>query len=121
MSTVTGTYTVAVSPATPLPNPLKITPASGSLPAETEGQAVSGVVATVSGGVPPYNYQITGQPAGVTFGEVPSADGVTGDQDIVLQGAPAVGSAAGSPYTVSIVVTDSATPAATASVSKQIG
>jgi len=121
MSSVTGTYTVAVTAATPPPPALAITPASGALPGETEGQPVSGVVATVSGGVPPYNYAITGQPNGVTFSEGPSADGVAGDADVSIGGAPAVGSAAKSPYTVSIVVTDSAAPAATASLKRTIG
>lgn len=120
MSTVTGTYSVSVAPGSTGPA-LAITPATGALPGETEGQAVSGVVATVSGGVPPYNYAITGQPAGVTFTEGPSADGVAGDADISIGGAPAVGDSTGGDgsgnYLVQIVVTDSAPTQASARLS----
>jgi hypothetical protein len=119
MSTVTGTFTVSVAPAIgpPPPPALAINPASGSLPGEVEGTAIAaGVVATVSGGVPPYSYTITGQPAGVTFSEVPSADGIAGDADVVIAGTPAAGDSTGGDgkgnYNVSIVVTDSASPAA---------
>jgi hypothetical protein len=121
MSTVTGTYTISVMPSTPTPSPLTITPSSGALPAEIEGQTTSGVVATVSGGVPPYNYTITGQPSGVTFSEGPSADGVAGDADISIGGAPVVGSSSQSPFTVTITVNDSASPTQSAQLTKSIG
>jgi hypothetical protein len=121
MSQVTGSFTINVIGATPPPTPLAIDPSTGALPDETEGAPVSGVVATVSGGVPPYSYEITGQPDGVTFNEAPSADGEPGDADITIAGAPVVGSAANSPYTVEIVVTDSATPSASAKLSRSIG
>jgi hypothetical protein len=124
MSTVTGTYTVSVAPGTTTP-PLAITPAMGALPGETEGQAVSGVVATISGGVPPYaDAVISGQPAGVTFTQGPSADGVDGDEDITIGGTPAAGDSTGGDgagnYRVSISVTDSATPPAQAKLTAKV-
>lgn len=116
MTQISGSYSIVVNPATTPPPALAITPASGALPAETEGQAVSDAVfATVSGGVPPYNYGFTGLPPGVTVNEAPSADGVAGDADLSLAGTPNVGDSANSPFTLGVTVTDSATPAASAS------
>jgi len=121
MAEVTGSFTIVVVASTPPPNPLAITPSSGALPAEVEGQPVPAApFATVSGGLPPYSYAITGLPAGVTATESPSADGVAGDVDLALTGAPNAGDAAGSPYTVAVVVTDSATPASTASLRRRV-
>ena len=118
MSSVTGTYTIAVGAAT---SALAITPATATEPAETVGTAVAPtVIATVSGGVPPYNYAVTGLPpgSGLSVSEGPSADGVAGDADITLSGTPNAADAAASPITLTIVVNDSA--AASASLKKLI-
>lgn len=108
VSKTTGTFTVNVLPGQSQ-NPPVIVPAEGALPDETEGVATADKVATVSGGVPPYNYKFSGQPDGVTFGEVDNGDGTFG---VVTQGTPSAGDSANSPYTITIEVTDSApTPA----------
>jgi hypothetical protein len=108
MSQITGTYTITVAPSTT--STLAISPSSGT-ESETQGVPVSPtVIATVSGGVPPYEYQISGLPAGtgLSLQEVPSADGVAGDADVQLSGTPNAADAAASPITLTIVVTDSA-------------
>jgi hypothetical protein len=110
MTQVSGSFSVKVSAAAPPPAQLAITPSSGALPDETEGVAiVSDAVAKVTGGVPPYTYSVTGLPAGVNAVETVNADG---SADVTLSGTPSPGDAALSPYTVSVVVTDSATAAA---------
>lgn len=113
MSSVTGTYSITVNPGT-TQNPLTITPASATLVNETEGVADSGqLVATVNGGTRPYNYNVTGIPPGMSMTAVASADGKGGD-DLMLSGAPNVGDAASSPFTITVDVSDSSAPAQTA-------
>ena len=110
MSTVTGSFSVNVKAAAAA---LTLNPNSGALPDETEGVAVADKVAVVSGGTPPYTYNITGLPTGVAAVENDNGDGTF---TVALSGAPAASSAGGSPYTVAVTVTDSATAAmATAS------
>src|SRR5882672_1053552 len=99
---VTGSFSVNVKAAAAA---LALNPNSGALPDETEGVAVADKVAVVSGGTPPYTYDITGLPAGVAAVENDNGDGTF---TVALSGAPAAGSAAGSPYTVAVTVTDSA-------------
>jgi hypothetical protein len=118
MAQAIGTFSLVVAPGT-TPNPLALTPASGALPQETEGVAVTAdAVATVSGGTPPYNYTFTGLPAGISANETPNPDGSVA---ITLAGTPAVGASAQSPYTVIVTVNDSATPSATASIKRGLG
>jgi hypothetical protein len=108
MSQVTGTYTITVAPAVAA---LAINPATATEPAETQGVALTpAVIATVSGGVPPYTYAVSGLPSGtgLSLSEGPSADGVTGDADITLSGTPNAADVAASPITVTVVATDSA-------------
>lgn len=108
MSSVTGTYTITVGAAT---STLAITPATATEPAETVGTAVAPtVIATVSGGTPPYTFAVTGLPtgSGLSLSEAPSADGNAGDSDITLSGTPNAADAAASPITLSITATDSA-------------
>jgi len=113
---VTGSFSVNVKAPIQPPPPLTEVPNSGPLPDETEGVTVSDKVAVVSGGTPPYTYDITGLPAGVTAVENDNGDGTF---TVALSGAPAAGSAAGSPYTVAVTVTDSAT-AATATATRPL-
>jgi hypothetical protein len=114
MSSVTGTYTITVAGGTTPPNPLAISPATANEPGETVGTPVSNLVATVSGGVPPYTYVVSGLPAGtgLSLSEAPSADGVSGDADVTLSGTPNAADAAASPITLSITATDGAGAAA---------
>lgn len=113
MSQVTGSFSLNVKIVTPPPPVLALVPSSGALPDETEGVAVSDKVAVVSGGTPPYSYDIAGLPAGVSAVENDNGDG---SFTVALAGTPDAGDAADSPYTVSVTVTDSATAAsATAS------
>jgi hypothetical protein len=67
-----------------------------SLLAADEGQSYSATLTAV-GGVPPYSWSATGLPAGL------SVDPSTG----VISGTPAAGTSAGSPYSVTVTVTDS--------------
>lgn len=110
MSTVTGTFSLQVNAANA--NPLTITPASGTLNAETEGVNEPGqVVANVSGGTAPYTFEATGMPDGMDLRQQPGADGGS-DVDIVIEGTPTAGDAANSPFSIVITATDSApTPA----------
>jgi hypothetical protein len=120
MSSVTGTYTITVAPSTA--STLAINPPNGS-ESETVGTAASGVVATVSGGTPPYTYAVTGLPAGtgLSLVENPSADGNAGDADVSLTGTPNAADAAASPISLVIVVTDSAPTPATARRTISVG
>jgi hypothetical protein len=120
MSQVTGTYTITVAPGTTT-NPLAITPATAN-ESETVGTPASGVVATVSGGVPPYTYAVTGLPSGtgLSLSEGPSADGVAGDADVSIGGTPNAADLAASPITLGITVTDSAATPATAQLKRKL-
>lgn len=96
MAKVTGTYTIHVNPAQ-VSAPV-LTPASGALPDETVGAAVSDKVADITGGTPPYSLSdAQGLPPGVTA--VIGTDGTS----VVLSGTP---TAAGD-ASVSITVNDS--------------
>lgn len=124
MSTASASYTVSVTPVGPPPPPqgvITINPPSGSLPDEVEGVATNDKVCDISvdqNVVLPLNYQFTDQPPGVTFNEVSNADG---SFSIFTNGAPNVGDATNSPYTINLVVTDSApAPAAKASASVRV-
>jgi hypothetical protein len=124
-ATVTGTYAISTGPATT--STLAITPATGAEGPFPQGVAVPPtVLATVSGGTPPYNYAISDSaglwPAstGYTLTEAPSADGVTGDADITLAGTPNAADAAATPDEFTIVVTDSSTPPASASLKRKL-
>jgi hypothetical protein len=111
MSTVTGTYTITTGSGTPPPPSLAINPAAGTEGPFPAGVAIAPtVLATVTGGTPPYNYQISGLPAGTGYevNEAPSADGVAGDADITLTGTPTAADVSASPEPLVIVVTDSA-------------
>ncbi len=108
MSEVTGSFSLNVKG--PVGPALALNPTSGALPDETEGTpVVDDVVANVSGGTKPYTVGVAGLPSGVTATELDQPDGSV---NIVLEGTPAGGSASGSPYTVAVDVTDSATAAA---------
>jgi hypothetical protein len=114
MSQVTGTYSITTSSV--LPSTLAITPSTGDEGPFPVGQAITPVViATVSGGVTPYAYQVSGFPSGTGYelNEGPSADGVTGDVDLTLSGTPTAADATASPETLTVVVTDSAGASAT--------
>lgn len=108
---VSGSFTVNVKPGQ-ASNPVTIEPATGQLPDEQEGVAVVGdLVATVKGGVPPYDYTFSGKPDGMDFAEKDNLDGTFG---IVITGTPAAGDAANSPYTIGVTVKDSNPNAASA-------
>jgi len=116
MSSVTGTYTITTGPGLPPPNPLAITPATGSDGPNPVGTAITPfTLATVSGGTGPYTYAVSGLPAGTGYvlNEQASADGVAGDQDIIVSGTPTAADATASPITLVVVVTDSAAASAT--------
>lgn len=99
MATITGTFTIHVNPGTPPPPPLALTPPSGALPDETEGQTVSTTEIAISGGVPPYTLEpVTGLPPGVNAAI--SADGTK----VEITGTPTLAGDA----TVDITVKDSA-------------
>lgn len=109
---VSGSFSVNVLPGAPPPVPVQILPPTGQLPDEKEGVAVAGdKVATVSGGVAPYNYAFSGQPEGMTFSEKDNGDGTF---DVLIAGTPIAGDAAKSPYVVTVTVTDSAPTQASA-------
>jgi hypothetical protein len=123
MANATQEFTLVVTAgAPPPPNPPVITPANAddSIAPEQEGVAViGGPVATVTGGVPPYTYDFAGQPAGMSFNETTNPDG---SASVTISGTPAPGSAAGSPYTIDMTVTDSAGAVATTKLSaRKIG
>jgi hypothetical protein len=115
VSEVTGSFSLNVKgPATPS---LALNPTTGALPDESEGTTVNDdLVANVSGGTKPYTVGVTGLPAGVSAAELDQPDGSV---NVVLEGAPAAGSASGSPYMVAVDVTDS-TPAASASARRPL-
>jgi hypothetical protein len=126
-ATVTGTYAISTGPGTTPPSTLAITPATGAEGPFPQGAAVPPtVLATVSGGTPPYSYAITDsaslfpQSTGYTLTEVPSADGITGDADITLGGTPNAADGTASPDTFTIVVTDSSTPAQSATFKRKL-
>ena len=112
MSEITGSFSLNVKPGSA--NALALVPTSGSLPQETEGVAVAGdLIAKVSGGVPPYTYDIEGLPAGMSATEIDNGDG---SFSVEATGTPAAGASTGGDgagnYTVSVDVKDSATAAA---------
>lgn len=123
MTQVIGNFSVQVTAGTPPPpNPPTIVPSTGALPSEVEGVAVDSTpFAHVSGGVPPYTFQVAGLPAGVNANETVNADG---SSDISLSGTPAIGDATGGDgagnYAVVIAVNDSAPVAAAAATAKRV-
>jgi hypothetical protein len=126
-ATVTGTYAISTGSGTTPPSTLAITPASGAEGPFPQGAAVPPtVLATVSGGTPPYNYAISDEAGlwpsgtGFTLTEAPSADGVAGDADITLAGTPNAADGTASPDTFTIVVTDSSTPPLSASLKRKL-
>lgn len=120
MESVTGTYTVSVGSSGPPPNPLTITPVQGTLPNETEGVAVPAPgdpLAHVSGGTPPYSFQVSGLPDGMGLNATNNADGST---DVTIDGTPSAGDAAKSPFTIQLTVTDSAVSPAKAGLARRL-
>jgi hypothetical protein len=113
MTSATAQFTVTVAPGTTPPaGTITITPNSGALPGETEGQPTADQVAVVSTSGPivlPLNYAFTGQPDGVSFEENDNGDGTF---TIVTTGTPSAGDAIGGDgagnYTINLTVTDSA-------------
>jgi hypothetical protein len=104
MSTVTGSFTVTVAPTTPPPNPLVMTPQGGNLPGETQGSPDAGdQVAQVSGGQPPYGFEITGGalPPGMSLAETANADG---SSTVTIEGTPTQSGA----FSFNLTVTDTA-------------
>ncbi len=99
--TVTDIAVVTVS------SPLTIT-GPASLPAGTVNVAYTATTITASGGTQPYVWSATGLPAGLSIG---SASGV-------ISGTPTADS--GSPYSVTVKVTDSANPGNTATMAYTI-
>jgi large repetitive protein len=87
----TSGLTITIHPAT-------LTITSNALPTAVVGQAYAAPAQTVTGGVTPYTYSATGLPTGISINTSTGA----------LSGSPTV--SAGSPYAVTITVTDSATP-----------
>jgi hypothetical protein len=108
MSQVTGTYSITTTQTAAA---LAITPATGSEGPFPVGTPITAlVIATVSGGLAPYQFAVDGLASGTGYelNEGPSADGVAGDVDITLSGTPTAADATASPDTVTITVTDSA-------------
>jgi len=87
-----ATFTIHVNPSGP--PPLVFTPDGGPLPDETVGTAVSQLVTSVSGGTPPYSFQ-------VTSGALPP--GLSLDSNLMLTGIPTT---AGD-YSFEVTATDS--------------
>jgi hypothetical protein len=100
-------FTVTVNPATT--PPLTVTPPGGTLPNETVGTQVNDVIATVSGGTPPYSPTISGGslPPGVSMTAQNNPDGT---MTLIASGTPTT---AGT-YTFTLTVTDAAGGIATA-------
>jgi hypothetical protein len=123
-ATVTGTYTIQTGAGTTPPSNLAITPPAGSDGPNPSGTAITPfTLATISGGTPPYTFVVSGLPSGTGYelNEGPSADGVAGDVDITMSGTPTAADASASPDTLTIVVTDSSSPAASASLKRKLG
>jgi large repetitive protein len=116
MATINASYTVTVAPAVPPPNPLTITPNGGNLPSEQVGVADSGdVVGVVTGGTPPYTFEVTGGqlPPGMSLS---SSENPDGSEIVTIDGTPTQSGA----FNFSLSVTDSAGATATATVKKPI-
>lgn len=79
-----ATFTVTVSAEQ---EALTLTPDGGALPAETVGTAVADTVTTISGGTPPYTFEVTaGAPPDGT--ELFSETNADGSETLTLEGTP---------------------------------
>jgi uncharacterized protein (TIGR03437 family) len=87
-TSLTKTYTLTISGVLTVAGP-------STLPAATLSSAYAGATVTAGGGASPYTFAATGLPAGMTIGLTTGA----------ITGTPT--SAAGSPYSVTVTVTDS--------------
>ncbi len=99
----TASYTLVVGAVTPGVT-LAVTPAAGALPAATTGSAWSQTFA-VSGGTPPYRWQLSGAlPAGLTFsdGSLKGTPTAAGSSAFTLTATDANGVAVQAAYTLQI-------------------
>ncbi|EOY5423323.1 autotransporter domain-containing protein [Cronobacter dublinensis] len=99
----TASYTLVVGAVTPGVT-LTVTPAAGALPAGTTGSAWSQTFA-VSGGTPPYRWQLSGAlPAGLTFsdGSLKGTPTTAGSSTFTLTATDANGVAVQAAYTLQI-------------------
>jgi len=114
MATAEVVVTGSIAAGVPPPPPLTVTPPTFTLNL-TNGQALpETVIATVSGGVPPYTYAL--DPAITNPGTVPN--GLALDQNVAntigISGTPT--DPAGTPVNFGVIVTDSAGNTANAAV-----
>jgi hypothetical protein len=119
MAQVTGTFTINIAPAVTPPNPLTLTPPSGALPDGQVGVALTEEVTVVSGGTPPYTFQVSAGavPDGLSLSSVENADGT---ETVNLEGTPTTASTPGTPDSFDLQVTDSLGVVATAKVKKPV-
>lgn len=109
VANITGNFTVVVNPSGG--QPLTMNPQGGNLPAETQGTQSSDPVCTVSGGVAPYSFAMSGgaMPPGMNLVSSANADG---SESISIEGTPTQAGA----FSFSLTVTDSAGASSTVKV-----